>query len=176
MTPTLDHRRPARRRGWTWRWWHRYAVGAAALLLVGVLLPGRTVEIRVDAVTGSTATRTRWPLGLTTGPRVKATMLETRLRSAGIAWTPAWQLLGESDYDLLGRRRRVGCGLAPPVYDLAPFRDARYFAGVTDDELRDLVRALQLGTERQQSAAVKAMEKKLAASLEASWDADDPCD
>ena len=168
---TLDYGRPdPRRPRWRrrWRGWYGYALAATALLLVSLVLPGKAVQTRIDAVTGTTSRVTRWPLGVTTGPRVRTTALEQRLRSAGIAWTPAWQFFGESGQTLFGGRTYVACSLAPPVYTLVGFRRQEYWAAVTDDELRDLVFVLQLGTEDEQTAAVAAMEEKIVAALDAS--------
>ena len=167
MAPTtLDYGRPAPRRS-RWRWWHGHLVGwSAFLLLVSFLLPGKAIVTRIDAVTGTTSTVTRWPLGVTTGPRVRATTLETRLRSAGIAWTPAWQFLGESGQTLWGGRTYTACGRAPPVYTLGTFRRAEYWDALTDADLRGLAFVLQTGTEDEQLAAVSAMEKRIMAALE----------
>ena len=163
--PTLDYGRPAR-----WqrdRWWLKYAAGAAALLLVAsVSLTSKSVVTQIDSVTGTTQTSTRWPLGVTTGPRVSPTPLEARLTAAGIMWTPTWQFFGERGVTLYGRTFRYGCGRTPAAYTLGVFRRPEYWETMTDADLRGLVLVLQTGTEDQQRAAVAAVEEKLLAGLD----------
>lgn len=130
-----------------------FLLGAASTVTV------RRVESRVDAVTGSMTWKTVWLFGITSGPRLDASPLETRLRSSGITWTPAWRFLHNTHRTILGNATCFECGSAPPIYQIrAVLKD--FAAASTDAELRELVRVMETGTDDQQKAAVEAAGEK----------------
>jgi len=119
----------------------------------------RQEEGRVDAVTGSMMSKTVWPFGITSGPRVDASPLEVRLKSSGITWTPSWQFLHNTRHNVFGGATCRECGSAPPIYPLRPVLK-EFAASSTDAELREFVRVMQSGTDAGQKAAVDAAGEK----------------
>ena len=152
-TAPIDYA-PRRR---TWRRWRRGVIIAAGLLFLLSLpgLPVRRVESRIDAVTGTMTWTTRWPFGLTTGPRVDVSPLELRLKRSRIQSTPAWRTLHITHRNLIGRATCYECSSAPAIYRLRPVLE-EFAAAATDVELTDFVRVMQSGTEEEQEAAVEA--------------------
>jgi hypothetical protein len=148
---------------WRWRrWpWRTVTVVALVLLLVAAAqtVAVRRVESRIDAVTGSMTWKTVWLFGITSGPRVDVSPLETRLKTSGIAWTPSWRGLHNTYRNAFGRAICYECGSAPPIYQLRPVLQ-EFAAASTDAELREFVRVMQSGTEAEQEAAVNAAAEK----------------
>jgi hypothetical protein len=149
---------PRTRRRWPWR---TLSVIAAVLLLLVVAptVAVRQVESRMDAVTGSMTWKTAWLFGITSGPRLDVSPLETRLKSSGIPWTPSWQFLHNTHRNVFGSATCYECGSAPAIYHLRPVLK-EFAAASSDAELREFVRVLQSGTEAEQKAAVEAAAKK----------------
>jgi hypothetical protein len=129
--------------------------GVVLLILAVPTVPIRQVESRMDAVTGSMTWRTVWLFGVTSGPRVDVSPLETRLKTSGITWTPSWQFLHNTHRTVFGNATCYECGSAPPIYQLHPVLK-EFAAASTDDELREFVRVMQTGTDAAQKAAVDA--------------------
>jgi hypothetical protein len=146
------------RRRWPWR---TLSVSAAVLLLAlaAPTVTVRRVESRVDAVTGSMTWKTVWLFGITSGPRVDVSPLETRLTSSGIPWTPSWQFLHNTHRNAFGGATRYECGSTPPIRQLRPVL-REFAAASTDAELREFVRVMQSGTDAEQRAAVEAAGEK----------------
>ena len=113
----------------------------------------------MDAVTGSMTWKTVWLFGITSGPRVDVSPLETRLKKNGITWTPSWQFLHNTHRTVLGNATCYECGSAPPIYQLRPVVK-EFAAASTDAELREFVRVMQSGTDAEQEAAVDAAGEK----------------
>jgi hypothetical protein len=139
------------------------------LIIVGVLLllalaaptvSVRQVESRMDAVTGSMTSRTVWVFGITSGPRVEVSPLETRLKRSGITWSPAWRFLHNTHRNIFDAATCHECGSAPAIYQLRPWLK-EFAAGSTDAELREFVRVMESGTEAEQRAAVDAAGDKV---------------
>jgi hypothetical protein len=127
-----------------------------------VSLPGiavRQVESRMDVVSGSMMWKTVWVFGVTSGPRVDVSTLETRLKASGVPWTPSWQFMHNTHRNVFGRATSYECGSAPAIFRLRPVL-AEYAAGATDAELREFVRVMQSGTDAEQEAAVEAAVEK----------------
>ena len=153
------------RRRWPWR----TLCAVVAVLLLGVAastVAVRRVESRMDVVTGSMTWKTVWLLGITSGPRVDVSPLETRLRSSGIAWTPAWQFLHNTHRNVLGGATCYECGSAPAILELRPVL-TEFAAASTDAELREFVRVMQSGTDAERRAAVDAAGAKALQALSA---------
>src|SRR3954468_24469764 len=149
---------PRTRRLWPWR---TLSVVAAVLLLAVAahMVTVRQEEGRMDAVTGSMMSKTVWPFGITSGPRIDASPLEMRLKGSGIAWTPAWQFLHNTRRNVFGGATCRECGSAPPIYPLRPVLK-EFAAASTDAELREFVRVMQSGTHADQNAAVETAAEK----------------
>jgi len=99
------------RRRWPWR---TLSV-VAAVLLLAIAAPTvaiRQVESRMDAVTGSMTWKAVWLFGITSGPRLDVSPLETRLKNSGITWTPSWQFLHNTHRTIFGNAtgRKRGSG------------------------------------------------------------------
>jgi hypothetical protein len=129
------------------------------LLVAAPTVAIRQVESRMDAVTGSMTWKTVWLFGITSGPRVDVSPLETRLNSSGITWTPSWQFLHNTHRTILGNATCYECGSAPPIYQIRPVLK-EFASASTDAELREFVRVMQSGTEAEQKAAVEAAGEK----------------
>jgi hypothetical protein len=144
------------------RWPGRTLCLIGAALLIAIAAPTadvRQVESRMDVVTGSMTWKTVWLFGITSGPRVEVSPLETRLRSSGIQWTPSWQFLHNTHRNVLGHATCYECGSAPAIYGLRPVLE-EFAAASTDAELREFVRVMQSGTDAEQRAAVEAAVEK----------------
>lgn len=140
------------------RWPWRTLTVVSAVLLLALAAPAvtvRRVERRMDAVTGSTTSKTVWLFGATSGARTDVSPLETRLKRSGIPWTPAWQFLNNTHRNVFGGATCRECGSAPAVYQLRPVLN-EFAAASTDAELREFVRVMQSGTDAEQNAAVEA--------------------
>jgi hypothetical protein len=149
---------PRSRRRWPWR--TLSVVAAVVLLAVAALtVTVRQVESRMDPVTGSMTWKTVWLFGITSGPRVDVSPLETRLKSSGITWTPSRQFLHNTHRTVFGNATCYECGSAPPIYQLRPVLK-EFAAASTDAELREFVRVMQSGTDAEQKAAVEAAGEK----------------
>jgi hypothetical protein len=149
---------PRSRRRWPWQ-----TLGAVAVVLILLVAAPtvtiRQVESRMDAVTGSMTWKTVWLFGITSGPRVDVSPLETRLKSSGITWTSSWQFLHNTHRTVFGNATRYECGSAPPIYQIRPvLKD--FTAASTDAELREFVRVMQSGTDAEQKTAVEAAGEK----------------
>lgn len=147
------------------RRWTRWALNLAVVVAVGagfVLLTCVTAGewvLRIDAVTGTTTTRTTWPLGISSGDVVDVSPLEVRLKARGVRWTPDWRFMSRNGRTILGSTTYRACNNAPPIYEIKSV--LKEFAEVsTDAELREFVRVMETGTEAERRAAV---EKGLAA-------------
>jgi hypothetical protein len=153
------------------RTWPARALGAAALVLVGVLLlpepTVRQVESSVDAVTGTMTWKTVWMFGITSPPRIDVSPLERRLVKAGIPWTPQRAFLHNTHLDVFGRPRAWECGWAPPIHSIRVILE-EFAAASTDDELREFVHTMESGTEAEQKAAVDAAGEKALRALRSS--------
>src|SRR4051812_25098179 len=99
------------------RWPFRLAVCGATIVVVLALLnvTASDVHVRVDAVTGTMTTRTTW-FNLIPSNSRNVSPLETHLKQAGIPFTPAWQTIGEREYNLFGMILFRGCSTAPPIF------------------------------------------------------------
>src|SRR5689334_6451789 len=103
------------------RRWVRWAAYLAVVVAIGavfVLLTCVTVgtwELRIDAVTGTTRTRTTWPLGITTGRAVDVSPLEVQLKARGVAWRPDWRFMSDNGKTILGVTTYDTCSSAPPI-------------------------------------------------------------
>ena len=142
---------PAPRR-WPWR----AITVVAAVVLIALTAPTvaiKQIESRMDPVTGSMTWKTVWPFGITAGPRLDVSPLETRLKASGITWTPSWKFVHNTHLSIFGRATCYECGRAPPIYGLRPVLK-EFAAAATDAELREFVRVMQSGTEDEQKAAV----------------------
>ena len=149
---------PRSRRRWPWR----RLIAAIAVLLLALAAPTvaiRQVESRMDPVTGSMTWKTVWLFGITSGPRVDVSPLETRLKNSGITWTQSWQFLHNTHRTVFGNATCYECGSAPEIYQLRPVLK-EFAAASTDAELRKFVRVMQSGTEAEQKAAVEAAGEK----------------
>jgi hypothetical protein len=149
---------PRSRRRWPWR-----TLGVVvAVLLLALAAPTvaiRQVESRIDPVTGSMTWKTVWVFGITSGPHIDVSPLETRLKSSGIAWTRSWQFLHNTHRTIFGDATCYECGSAPPIYQLRPVLKG-FAAASTDAELREFVRVMQSGTDAEQKAAVESAGEK----------------
>lgn len=143
-----------------WPWGEMSIVVAVLLLFVcAPTVAVKQVESRIDAVTGSMTWKTVWLFGITSGPRLDVSPLETRLKSSGIAWTPSWKFLHNTHRTILGSATCYECGAAPAIYQLRPVLKKLTDAS-TDAELREFVRIMQSGTDAEQKAAVEAAAEK----------------
>jgi hypothetical protein len=143
----------------------RLVLKAAVLLILGVglfslfLVPLRTDEVRMDALTGSTQQQTFWPRRMTFGPAFTPSPLELRLRKLGVKWTPRWTFICGPERTVFGSTVVNVCGSPPPIYSMHGAMQW-YVDNASDAEVLELVRILQFGTESQQRAAVDAAFKK----------------
>jgi hypothetical protein len=149
---------PRSRRRWPWRTLSAVAV-VLILLVAALMVPVRQVESRMDAVTGSMTWKTVWLFGITSGPRVDVSPLETRLKRSGIAWAPSWQFLHNTHRTIFGNATCYECGSAPPIYHIRSVLK-EFAAASSDSELREFVRAMQSGADGEVKAAVKAAGEK----------------
>src|SRR4051794_9656235 len=106
---------PRSRRRWPWRTLSAAAV-VLILLVAAPMVPVRQVESRMDAVTGSMTWKTVWLFGITSGPRLDVSPLETRLKRSGIAWTPSWRFPPNTHRHVFGGGAGYEGGSAPPVF------------------------------------------------------------
>lgn len=145
----------------------RQAVVIGLVVLVVAAMPGvtvRKVESRIDEVTGSMSWENVWIFGITSGPRITPSSLETRLKQSGISWTPRWHTLHNTHRNIFGSALRYDCSSAPPIFEIRLV--LREFATTcTDDDLREFVRVMQSGTESEQKAAVDAANEKALTAL-----------
>ena len=109
----------------------------------------------IDAVTGSTRRQTVWTFGITRGPSVGPSPLETRLRDKGIGWSADWRFVSETQRTLLGTAISRGCGIAPPIYQIRSML-GEFVSVSSDDDLWEFVRVMQSGGDEEQRAAVNA--------------------
>lgn len=138
--------------------WATGALAILLLLLALVALPSftiRHVEIRIDAITGTTSTQTVWLFGFRTAPHVHVSPIEARLKSRGIPWTPSWQVLSITGSNVLGNATSHACGIAPPIHQLHALQQA-YVDASSEADLRDFVHVLQSGTDTEKKDAVAA--------------------
>ncbi len=162
MSPhTLDYipPEPRRRIGYRAVAW---GLGGIALLVVignAASLPIKEVNVGLDPVTGSEIRTTTWPFGISTGPRVTPSPLETKLAARGIPYAPSWRFFSSTGQTIFGTPRSFSCGSQPPVANLRPVI-AEFAAAATDGELREFVRVMQTGTDAQQLVAVEAAGQK----------------
>jgi hypothetical protein len=127
------------------------------VLAVGAFFGNQEVRTDIDAVTGSTKSRTLYPFGITFGPQDEApSAVERRLRAIGAAWTPQWQPLGIKSYSMFGLQLSRGCYRAPPVYSFQSADDS-LLATVPDAEVVAFVRDMESRASTQQEATVEAM-------------------
>src|SRR4051812_7509903 len=101
-------------------WWRRWLWRMAGLIVVGAagayFASGVTIRhnnVCMDAVTGSMSFQTTWLFGITSKSRVSVSPLETRLKQAGIPWTPSWQFVSGTGSTLFGRTRECAVGSTP---------------------------------------------------------------
>ena len=137
--------------------------GLAVVLVLSLVLSAvavRQVEGRMDSVTGSIRWKTVWLFAITLQPHVEFSALDARLKNARIQWTPSWQLLHNTHYNILGKAICFECGRAPPIYDLRPLMK-EFVAASTDGDLQEFVRIMQSNCEAEQRAAVGAACKRL---------------
>ncbi|MCE9589761.1 MAG: hypothetical protein K8S99_04485 [Planctomycetes bacterium] len=127
--------------------------GLSPLLNVGQAV------MRIDPVTGSMQRETIWLFGITSGPKVEVSPLETHLPKIGVRRTPRWQYLSSTKFDLFRRRNARACAMAPPIYYLREMLDD-FIAASSDDELRTFVHVMETGTATEQKAAVDAASEK----------------
>lgn len=146
------------RRQWPWRTLSAVAV-VLILLVAAPTVAVRQVESRMDPITGSMTWKTVWLFGISSGPRVDVSPLETRLTSSSITWTSSWRFLHNTHRNVFGGATCYECGSAPPIYQLRPVLK-EFAAAATDAELRDFVRVMQSGTDAEQKAAVEAAGEK----------------
>ena len=125
----------------------------AALLLSLILLPVRQTERRMDAITGSIEQRTRWLMGIWPAPVITASPLEIRLRKMGLRCNRDWRTISLTDQTIFGNANRRACGAAPPIYPLTTVL-AQFVAASDDQQIREFIRAMQVGTEGDQRKAV----------------------
>jgi hypothetical protein len=136
------------------------------LAIAAPTVPVRQVESRMDAVTGSMTWKTVWLFGITSGPRLDVSPLETRLKRSGIRWTPSWEFLHNTHRNVFGGATCYECGSGTPIYQLRPMLEE--FANTsTDAELREFVRVMQSGTDAEQRTAVEAVAEKVLEALSA---------
>lgn len=151
------------RRRWLWRMLSILAA-VSFLAVVAPSVAVRQDESRIDAVTGSMISKTVWLFGITSGPHVDVSPLETRLNSSGIQWAPSWQFLHNTHRNVFGGATCHECGWTPAIYQLTPM--LKEFAAVsTDAELRAFVRVMQSGTDAEREAAVEAAGTHIEISL-----------
>jgi hypothetical protein len=125
--------------------------------LVGLGMHGCTTERRMDAVTGSWSERTTGPLGVPLGTRMGVSALEERLRRMGATWQADWRFTSDERFSLLDMRR--GCGSEPEISELRSVMK-EFVEASTDQETREFVTVMQVGTQAEQRAAVeKALER-----------------
>jgi hypothetical protein len=133
-----------------------YILLIAMFACLGIYLSGptRTSTLRIDAVSGSTQQLTGAFFGSAVSEVVTPSPLEVRLCEAGIAWTPDWRVLGQSERNSFGVLVSRGCGIAPEIHQIVPVLEG-YARVANEDELRQFVNVLQTGSDDQQRAAVK---------------------
>lgn len=159
---TVDYAPPSpRSQGWpTWATYVAIMVVLGVGLVVVTSVTASVWVLQIDAVTGTTTTRTTWPLGISSGDVVNVSPLELRLKASGIPWTADWRFMSENGRTIAGVVTYRGCSTAPPIYQIRPvlkkFADAS-----TDAELREFVRVMQTGTDAEQAAAVDAAGEKV---------------
>lgn len=151
------------KRRWGWGLWVLVA------LIVGVLIspviPAYWIEVEIDRVTGSTSTRTAKLFGLVGEFSEDVSPLELWLREHGEAWTPDWQRLSTSEYNLFGGGISLGSSLSPPIYQLLVVLE-EFIAASTAEEIREFVRVMETGDREAQEAAVDAAGEKSIQYLE----------
>lgn len=151
------------------RWWRRAIIALVIVFTAVLLLPPitvRQVESRMDPVTGSMTRKTVWLFGITSGPQVDVSPLETRLKASGIEWTRSWRFLHGTHRNIFGGATLHKCGVPPPIYELRPVL-TEFAAASTDEELRQFASLMQFGTAAEQKAAIDAAVEKGLKQLEA---------
>ena len=128
----------------------------AGCILIAFLL-SFIVSIRVhvcwcDSVTGSIKSQTCWPLGITTGAKVEASPLETRLHSIGYQWVPSWKFCYKTHETLWGKPTWFEDRF-PPILELRPVLE-QFVNSSSSDELRQFADIMQTGTDAEQDAAI----------------------
>ena len=146
-------------------------VTVAAVAFIGASFIPMQVGVRqesswVDAVSGSMKRETVSAWGRSAGEVAEPSALATRLRRAGIAWTPEWRFLHTVNVNAFGRAVGYECGTAPPIYQIRPVL-GEFARGCNDDGLREFVRVMQTGTEAEREAVVGAAGEKGLRALEA---------
>jgi hypothetical protein len=142
--------------------WRRALITLVIIFAAVLLLPPitvRQVESRMDPVTGSMTLKTVWLFGITSGPQLDVSPLETRLKTSGIEWMRSWQFLHNTHRNIFGRATRYECGIPPLIYELRPVL-AEFAAASTDEELRQFTSLMQSGTDAEQKAAIDAAVEK----------------
>lgn len=130
------------------------AIGVPALA-AAVFLEFRHDSIEIDAITGSRRVCSEWPLGFTTGGAVRASALEQRLNAMGVTWSRDWHVLNVYSYSAVGLNVRRGCGSSPPIFS-ANAAMPLFAESASDEEVRDLIDALQKGSATEQNDALNA--------------------
>lgn len=144
------------------QWWRRAIIALVIVFAAVLLLPPitvRQVESRIDPVTGSMTLKTVWLFGITSGPQLVVSPLETRLKTSGIEWTRSWRFRHNTHRNIFGRATRYECGIPPPISELRPVL-AEFAAASTDEELRQFVSVMQSGDAAEQNAAIHAAVQK----------------
>jgi len=158
---SLDHASSEARQSRS-RWRRRALITLVIIFAAVLLLPPitvRQVESRIDPVTGSMTLKTVWLFGITSGPQLDISPLETRLKTSGIEWTRSWRFRHKTHRNIFGRATCYECGLAPPIYRLRPVL-VEFAAASTDEELRQFVSVMQSGDAAEQNAAIDAAVEK----------------
>jgi hypothetical protein len=127
----------------------------AVLLMSLIFLPCRQTQRRMDGITGSVEQQTTWPLGISTPGVVAVSPLEIRLRKMGVQWNRDWRMISTTDQTIFGNVVGRGCGTAPPIFPLTTVL-AGFVAASDDNQIRQFVRILQVGTEADQRKAIDA--------------------
>jgi hypothetical protein len=136
------------------------------LLVVLVSIPAASVFVTfrteitwVDPLSGTIKQESvRW-FGLSRTTVLKTTALEAWQRRRRPDYSPTWQFVHSTGYDVWGRPLLFACGDAPPLYLFHSVLD-RFVEQATDDDLSHFNDLLNQGDVRQIEAALeKAVEQ-----------------
>ena len=135
-------------------------------LLLAMLVPTRA-DVRtnhdwVDAISGSRKQQKTWSFGYASPAVVTESPLAKRYRELGLRWEPEWRGLCARHFSLFGTYVGVSCGRAPPMHGMSfPGVQEWYLQTASDDEVRELFRVMNTGSEEEHKAAVTAACEKL---------------